>query len=98
MKFNEKKCVESLRYLAATTISNANSGHTGISTGAATIFYSLFANSLKYSPSDPSYFNRDRFVMCAGHASALLYSTLHCFGYDYTMEDLKGFRKNAQIS
>lgn len=95
MKFNEKKCVESLRYLAATTISNANSGHTGISTGAATIFYSLFANSLKYSPSDPSYFNRDRFVMCAGHASALLYSTLHCFGYDYTMEDLKGFRKKG---
>lgn len=95
MKVIDKKCIDNLRYLSATMISNAKSGHTGVATGASAIFYSLFANSLKFSPSDPTYFNRDRFVMCAGHASALQYATLHCFGYDYSINDLKSFRKKG---
>ncbi len=93
MKTIERKSIDNLRYLSATMISNAKSGHTGVATGASAIFYSLFANNLKFSSSDPTYFNRDRFVMCAGHASALQYATLHCFGYDYSGQDLKDFRK-----
>lgn len=95
MKTIERKCIDSLRYLSATMISNAKSGHTGIATGASAIFYSLFANSFKYSACDASYFNRDRLVLCAGHSSALHYATLHCFGYDYTMQDLMSFRKKG---
>ncbi len=94
----EERCVENLRYLSATTISNAKSGHTGISVGASAIFYALYANALKFSPVVPNYFNRDRFVMCAGHASALEYCTLHMFGYNYTMEDLKQFRKLGSVT
>ncbi len=85
--------IDNLRYLSATEISNARSGHTGISVGAGAIFYSLFKGALKFNPQNPAYFNRDRFTMCAGHASALLYATLHMFGYNYSMEDLKNFRK-----
>ena len=98
MKNIEKKTIDSLRYLSATMISNAKSGHTGVATGASAIFYSLFASSLKFSPKDPSYFNRDRFVMCAGHASALQYASLHCFGYNYSIDDIKAFRKNGSKS
>ena len=87
------KVINNLRYLAATTISNAGSGHTGISLGATPIFYSLYAAGLKYSPKEPQYFNRDRFVLCAGHASALLYTSLHAFGFDFSADDLKNYRK-----
>lgn len=85
--------IDNLRYLSATEISNAKSGHTGVSVGAGAIFYSLFKGALKYDPKNGGYFNRDRFTMCAGHASALLYATLHMFGFDYSMDDLKNFRK-----
>ena len=98
MKEIDKKAVANLRYLVATTISNAKSGHTGIGLGATPMLYSLYANCMKYSPMDPTYFNRDRFVMCSGHASALQYALLHLFGFQYTMEDLKAFRKNGSIT
>lgn len=90
-----KMVVSELRYLAAQTISNAGSGHTGISLGAAPIFYSVYTGGLKYSPSCPDYFNRDRFVLCAGHSSALYYACMHAFGFPYSKEDLINYRKKG---
>lgn len=95
MKRIDSLAIDNLRYLSACEISNAKSGHTGISVGASAIFYSLFKGALKFNPKDGGYFNRDRFTMCAGHASALLYATLHMFGFNYSMDDLKIFRKEG---
>lgn len=82
-----------LKSLTAETVSNAKSGHTGSALGASTILLSLFHDHLVFDPKNPKAMNRDRFVLSAGHASALLYSLLHLFGYDITIEDLKNFRK-----
>ena len=89
----ETKIVNNLRALSATMISKAGSGHTGISLGATPIFYSLYNDVMKYYPSHPDYYNRDRFVMDSGHASALLYASLHAYGFDYSKEDLMNYRK-----
>ena len=93
MKIIEKKVISNMRALAASMISKAGSGHTGISLGAAPIFYCLYGGGMKYFPINPAHPNRDRFVMCSGHASALLYATLHSFGFDYSMQDIKDYRK-----
>ncbi|MDE7434163.1 MAG: hypothetical protein K2M43_03545 [Mycoplasmoidaceae bacterium] len=80
--------------LGVEAVSKANSGHPGIVLGAAPIMYALFRNHLVYNPKNPTFFNRDRFVMSAGHGSALLYATMLVAGYkSITMEDLKDFRK-----
>ena len=91
MDINQKS-INYLKALAAETVSNANSGHTGSAISGSPILYALFKDHLKFNPKDPKFLNRDRFVMSAGHVSALLYSTLHMFGYNITMEDLKKFR------
>ena len=88
-----QKSINYLKSLTAETISNAKSGHTGSALGASTIMFTLFRDHLKFNPKNPKFFNRDRFVMSAGHASALYYSLLHMFGYDVTIDDLKSFRK-----
>lgn len=93
MKKIEQEVVSSLRGLSASMISHAGSGHTGISLGATPIFYTLYARELKYFPAEPSHPNRDRFVMCSGHASALLYASLYSFGFNYSMQDLMDYRK-----
>mgnify|MGYP000462363179 CR=1 FL=1 len=85
--------VNSLRILSVDMISIAKSGHPGICLGAAPIIYSLYAHHLMINPSDPNWFNRDRFVLSAGHASALLYATLFMAGYDITIDDLVNFRR-----
>ena len=85
-------CVNALRILSMDTINNAKSGHPGIALGAAPILYSLYAKVLNVTPKAPKHILRDRFVMSAGHGSALLYATLHSCGFNYTIEDLKGFR------
>lgn len=87
-----RKTVDTLRVLSTEVISHANSGHGGIALGAAPLMYAAYA-SMKVDPTKPKWFNRDRFVMSAGHGSALLYTMLHMFGFDVTMEDLKQFRK-----
>ncbi|HIR48822.1 MAG TPA: transketolase [Candidatus Faecimonas gallistercoris] len=74
-------------------ISEAKSGHPGIVLGAAPILYSLYAHHLKIDLNNPNFFNRDRFVMSAGHGSALLYATLYMAGYSLTLDDLKAFRQ-----
>jgi len=87
-----KKAVDTLRVLSAEIITHAGNGHSGIALGAAPLLYTVYA-SMKVDPSQPDWFNRDRFVLSAGHGSALLYSTLHMFGFDIAMDDLKQFRK-----
>lgn len=92
---NEELTVSTLRMLAVEAIEKAKSGHPGICLGAAPIAYTLFAKHLKHNPKDPNFFDRDRFVLSAGHGSALLYSLLHVFGYGLTKEDLMRFRQHT---
>lgn len=97
-KINEEKIIDNLRSLSIDMIKEANSGHPGIALGAAPILYTLYAHHLNIDPKNPNYFNRDRFVMSAGHGSALLYATLYLAGYDITLDDLKNFRKINSIT
>mgnify|MGYP006326077221 CR=1 FL=1 len=89
----EQKVVNTLRTLSIDMIEKANSGHPGMPMGAAPMAYTLWAKHMKFNPSNSAWFNRDRFVLSAGHGSALLYSMLHLFGYKVSMEDLKSFRQ-----
>ena len=85
--------LNSLRILSVDMITYAKSGHPGICLGAAPILYTLYTNQLQINPQDPNWPNRDRFVMSAGHGSALLYAMLFMAGYDLTIDDLVEFRK-----
>lgn len=82
-----------LRALAADIVQKANSGHPGMPLGTADIASVLWSDFLLFNPDDPTWINRDRFILSAGHGSSLLYSLLHLFGYDVAMEDLKSFRQ-----
>lgn len=82
-----------LRVLSSEMVDKANSGHPGLPLGAAPMAYTLFDKVMKHNPKNPNWVNRDRFILSAGHGSALLYSLLHVFGYGLTTEDLKGFRQ-----
>ncbi len=92
---NEELTVSTLRMLSVEAIEKAKSGHPGICLGAAPIGYTLFARHLKHNPKDPGFFDRDRFVLSAGHGSALLYALLDVFGYGLTKEDLMRFRQHT---
>ncbi len=95
----EQKAINVLRSITAETITNANSGHTGSSIGAATIMYALFKDHLIFSHSENNLFlNRDRFILSAGHLCPLLYTTLHMFGFPISEDDLKSFRKYGSIT
>ncbi len=87
------KNVNAIRTLSIDMIEKSNSGHPGICMGAAPMMESLFAHKLNISATNSKWFNRDRFVLAAGHGSAMLYSTLHLSGYDISMEDLTKFRQ-----
>ena len=95
---NQKKIIDTIRCLGIDMIHEANSGHPGIVLGAAPIIYTLYAHHLKFDNKHPDYFNRDRFVMSAGHGSALLYSTLFMSGFDLSIDDLKKFRQIDSIT
>ena len=97
-EINQGKIIDQLRCLGIDMISEANSGHPGIVLGAAPILYALYAHHLRFDPTDPNYFNRDRFVMSAGHGSALLYATLYLAGFPITLDDLKNFRQIDSIT
>ncbi|GHU30963.1 hypothetical protein FACS1894166_01540 [Bacilli bacterium] len=89
-----KLSVNTLRVLSAEAITKAKSGHTGIALGAAPIMYALFRNHLNVNPKDPFFFNRDRFILSAGHGSTLLYTTMLIAQYEsIKMDDLKNFRQ-----
>lgn len=85
--------INTIRTLSIDSIEKANSGHPGMPMGAAPMAYTLFANYMNHNPANPSWFNRDRFVLSAGHGSMLLYSLLHLSGYDLSLEDLQNFRQ-----
>ena len=86
-------CINTIRVLAAEAVQKASSGHPGLPLGAAPIAYSIWAKHMKHNPKNAKWSNRDRFVLSAGHGSAMLYSMLHVFGYDVSIEDLKNFRQ-----
>src|SRR5580698_7718065 len=89
----EDLCINTIRILSADAVQNANSGHPGMPMGAAAMAYTLWDGFLKHNPRDPNWFDRDRFVLSAGHGSMLLYSLLHLTGYDLPLEELKRFRQ-----
>ncbi|QIK68916.1 transketolase [Erysipelothrix sp. HDW6C] len=93
MKEIDNLAVNALRVLSVDAVQKANSGHPGMPLGAAPIAYTVWANHMNFDVKDSKWINRDRFILSAGHASALLYSLLHVFGYDVTLEDLKNFRQ-----
>ena len=90
---NQSESINALRFLSMDAVQKANSGHPGMPMGMAEIATALWKNHLNHNPSNPRWFNRDRFVLSNGHGSMLLYSLLHLTGYNMTIDDLKDFRK-----
>lgn len=89
----EERSINAVRMLSVDAIEKANSGHPGLPLGAAAFTYELWANHLSINPDNQKWINRDRFVLSAGHGSAMLYSLLHLFGFGLTIDDLKAFRQ-----
>lgn len=89
----DQQVINNIKGLGIDMIREAKSGHPGITLGAAPIIYTLFSNHLNINTNDQNWVNRDRFVLSAGHGSALLYATLFMAGYDISLDDLKSFRK-----
>ncbi|NOY65645.1 MAG: transketolase, partial [Nitrospirae bacterium] len=86
MKIDEL-CINTIRFLAVDAIQKANSGHPGMPMGDATMAYVLWTKYLKHNPRNPGWFNRDRFILSAGHGSMLLYALLYLTGYPLTLKD-----------
>ena len=93
MKSLDSLCVNTLRFLAVDQVEQARSGHPGLPLGAAPMAYVLWDRILRHNPRNPKWSNRDRFLLSAGHGSALLYALLHLFGYDLPLDELKRFRQ-----
>lgn len=93
--FNEQDqlAINAIRTLSIDAVEKANSGHPGMPMGASPMAYTLWTRFMKHNPENPSWFNRDRFVLSAGHGSMLLYSLLHLSGYDLSLDDIKEFRQ-----
>ena len=88
--------INTIRTLSMDAVQKANSGHPGTPMALAPLAFTLYTRVMKHSPENPDWFDRDRFVLSAGHASMLLYSTLHLAGYGLTLDDLKNFRQLEQ--
>jgi transketolase len=89
----ERLCINTIRTLAMDAVQKANSGHPGTPMGMAPVGYTLFTRFLKHDPGDPSWPDRDRFVLSAGHACLLQYALLHLTGYDLSLDDIRTFRQ-----
>ncbi len=87
------RCIATIRMLSLDAVEKAKSGHEGLPLGAATMAWTIWSRFLRFDPTDPKWPGRDRFVLSAGHGSMLLYSLLHLFGYDVSLDDLKNFRQ-----
>ncbi len=94
----DKLSIGAIRALSIEQIEKAKSGHPGLPLGAAPIAYELFRHHLRHDPTRPDFIDRDRFILSAGHGSALLYSVLHLCGYKVSMDDLKNFRQFGSIT
>lgn len=97
-KILEKKAINTIRFLSVDGVQKANSGHPGLPMGDAAIAYTIWTKHLKHNPSNPNWFNRDRFVLSGGHGSMLLYSLLHLTGYQVSLDDIKNFRQVGSIT
>ncbi|WP_010286194.1 transketolase [Kurthia massiliensis] len=89
----DQLAINTIRTLSIDAIEKANSGHPGLPMGAAPMAYTLWTKQMQHNPKNPTWFNRDRFVLSAGHGSMLLYSLLHLGGYGLEMEEIKNFRQ-----
>ncbi len=85
--------INTLRFLAVDAVQSANSGHPGLPLGAAPMAYVIWKKHLKHNPKNPNWYDRDRFVLSAGHGSALLYALIHLSGYDLSLNELRNFRQ-----
>jgi transketolase len=94
----EEKAINTIRFLSVDGVQKANSGHPGLPMGDAAIAYTIWTKHLKHNPTNPNWFNRDRFVLSGGHGSMLLYSLLHLTGYQVSLEDIKNFRQVGSIT
>lgn len=89
----DTQCINTIRFLSVDAVQKAGSGHPGLPMGAAPMAYVLWERFLKHNPSNPHWFDRDRFILSAGHGSMLLYSLLYLTGYDLPLEEIKAFRQ-----
>jgi len=89
----QRKCIDTIRFLAVDAVENANSGHPGLPMGAAPMAFVLWTRHLRFNPNDPRWAGRDRFILSAGHGSMLLYALLHLAGFKVSIDDLKRFRQ-----
>jgi transketolase len=94
----DQLCINTIRFLSVDAVQKANSGHPGLPLDAAPMGYVLWTRFLKHNPTNPAWFDRDRFVLSAGHGSMLLYSLLYLTGYDLPMEQIKQFRQWGSIT
>jgi len=94
----EADAINTIRFLSADGVQKANSGHPGLPLGTAAIAYTIWTRHLKHNPSNPSWVDRDRFILSGGHGSMMLYSLLHLSGYPVTLDDLKAFRQWGSIT
>src|SRR5271156_5437808 len=94
----EHRCINTIRILSADAVQNANSGHPGLPMGAAAMAYTLWTRFLKHNPRNPHWFDRDRFILSAGHGSMLLYSLLYLTGYDLSLDEIKRFRQLGSLT
>ncbi len=94
----DERSINTIRFLAADAVEAAQSGHPGTPMGLASVAYVLWTKHLRHNPDDPSWPDRDRFILSAGHASMLLYALLHLTGYDLPLEEIKNFRQWGSIT
>src|SRR6266705_70971 len=89
----DQLAINTIRFLSVDAVQQANSGHPGLPLGAAPMAYVVWTRFLRHNPANPRWFDRDRFILSAGHGSMLLYSLLHLTGYDLPLEHIKQFRQ-----
>ncbi len=94
----QNRCINTLRFLSADGVQQANSGHPGLPMGTAAIAYTLWTRHLRHNPRNPKWAGRDRFILSGGHGSMLLYSLLHLTGYDVSLDELQHFRQWGSIT
>jgi transketolase len=94
----QTRAINTLRFLSADAVQQANSGHPGLPMGAAAMAFTLWTRHLRHNPRNPKWMGRDRFILSGGHGSMLLYSLLHLTGYDVSLDDIKNFRQWGSIT